>query len=436
MAEATPTAEVSPDVAAMTAMITEVARQAATGVLKEAGAGEVNRSDLAVTQADATRAETEDLSEHQTRMRKLGDDLGYETREYPRIAIVDAWDTHPRMRACSSEAQRVEIRTAERMDYDWRLATINKDRARANQIACYSRQLITDAASGGPLIPQNLETRIIEKRELIDKITPRSMQSIATNGNVTIPQEAVVLAAAQTAEDGVIPSTDITFTGVDVVLKKTTARGAVSREMMEDIAAGISVTEILSSQAARAFAKTNNVQSMTGDGTGENWQDGILNNASIATATGGVFTRAMALALYYTIGDAFRQEGLWWLVNSTLLQIISQLPAHSGGPPLYPNILGGGASMPLTEGGGPAGLVEGIPVLELPDEANTGDILVLANLTGFSAVIQPGIRVESTTEGGVAWAQDLVDFKFVNRQNGVVNQPLMFSKTDAAVTLV
>ena len=83
-----------------------------------------------------------------------------------------------------------------------------------------------------------------------------------------------------------------------------------------------------------------------------------LENGTIPFRNRGWFSRfllgflagAMILNLYFAIGDSFRQEGLWWLVNSTILNLMSTILAYTAGPPLYPNILGGAASMPTTEG--------------------------------------------------------------------------------------
>lgn len=323
--------------------------------------------------------------------------------------------------------------------HDWMVALTVGDRQRAAQIAANSLgmteehyRVLSTGAGGAALVPTILEGPIIEKKALMDKLTPLAVPHRSSSGTLDLSAEGVVMVGVGTAELSPVDVTDTDYDPISLRLKKATAGVVASREQMFDTAASMQLVQNFSSQAGRAFATYNNTQNITGDGTGTNYTDGLLTGATAVTGTGGSVNRDLVQSLLYGMPPEYRGPGnrLVWLMSTSVLGLVARIETSGGGNAVYPNA-NLNQSVPVTDESVTSfGSVEGIPVLEFND-ADLGAIPILANMDYFSALLDDSIRVETTTEGGDNFTNDTQQWKFVQRQDGAVTNAAAIVKASA-----
>jgi HK97 family phage major capsid protein len=90
------------------------------------------------------------------------------------------------------------------------------------------------AATGGNLVPTPLAASIVEKRQDVEVIGPRSRRFTSQNQSIAIPTQATLMTAALTAEGAAIAATDPTFGQVVLSKKKIATATRSSRELLDD----------------------------------------------------------------------------------------------------------------------------------------------------------------------------------------------------------
>ena len=412
--------------------IGEAVGSAVTEALGQAGAGSVDRSQL----AQPTEAEQQRSEEEAQALREYAERRDRRYGEAARVCFQ--FERDPEIRDLPN-AQARELRVMEYLDFhDWAQAASMRNWERANAIALRSypkamqRQLSTDPASGGALVPTILEGPIIEKRAVRDKLTALADQRRVSSGTLDVAVENVNVAGAGVAENAAASPGNPTYSQVSLRLKKAVALVVSSREEVADAAASMQLVRNISNQAGRWFGTYNNTQNTTGDGVGTNFTDGLLNNGSVPAVVGtlGAMTRNTFLNLLFGLPEQYT-DNLVWLMSRTLVGFASQLE-DSSGRAIYPNAHIE-QTQPVQADSPRAGVgeIEGIPVVQVPD---FGSIIMLANMDFFIALLGDGIRVETTTEGNGAFVSDQQQWKFVQRQDAAVGLPEAFRKTDGAVT--
>jgi len=408
--------------ASLTSAVTEGLRSALSG----AGVGVVDRSTL-----------------HGTEPRVI------EQRPALDLRVQMAMRHHPMLRGLP-DAERNSRMEGFHLAGEWLTAMTAGDQERADVIAISSyggylpdgmtpeqaRAISTGAASAGALVPLPLQGPIIEKRELADKITPRSNQFRSEHGQAQVSVEGVQLTAVGVAEnaDTSTGATDATYDPINLVAKKSVVHATASREITFDALAAMQFVQNISSQAGRKLGGRNNQENLNGDGTGVRYTDGILVNASIATVLGGAATRALMQAFIYAMNPEF-WDNLVWLMDVTSLQSLAAVSETDTGI-VYPNLnVNQTQSISGDAAGIGAGGIENIPVLILPSGATgMNGIVVLANLDFFATLVEDAVRVETTIDGGAAFDNDQQKWKFVQRQDGAVSLADGFIKSATAIT--
>lgn len=398
-------------------------RTALTGL----GAGRVDRSGLIPASAENAGGEAQP-TEREQRVAGM------------RLSLQH----HPDIRGLSVADQDVKIRGYLQVG-QWVQAMVAGDQARADLITAESymdagvniRQISSDPASAGSLIPLPLQGPIIEQRELADKITPRASQYRSDSGQVQASVEGTQLVAQGVAEnaDSSAGAADPTYDPITLVKKKAVVYATSSREVLFDAAASMQLTQNLSRQAGRKLGAYNNDQNINGDGVTTSYTDGILNNAGIAApvGSGGAASRAKVQALIYAMEPDY-WDNLVWLIDPNTLAILAALQDPTSGQYIYPNL--NVNQTQVVSGDAPGigfGGIENLPAVILPNSVMAG-ILVLANLDFFGSLVEDGIRVETTNVGGDTFKNDQQAWKFVQRQDGAVLLTDGFVKTDAAVS--
>lgn len=426
--------------------VSEAVRESTGQMLDSLGVGQVDQSQVVSGLVERGEATPENMREFEameteeaTRVSEQSARLHYGDG----LRARGAWERHPFVRAIPEGPKRERYVGGINDFSRWGMAKfVEKDLGRADRISMgtydvgYQRQLTT-GGGGADIVPEVLEGRIITKLQLQDLITPNSLQYMSTNGNLKIPRENASMADTnpkQIAEGATIPETVISYDAVQLLLKGTKILTSITRELMEDHLAAVGLVENLSNQAARSMALTNNTQGVIGDAgtTATDWTNGILVGGTNTVANAGAVTRAELLALFFGLTPAYRQNRtqLRWGMGPDNLERISALTTDAaGGAPIYPNAAGGNQSEPTTGGG----FVEGVQVLEF-DQGIIGDFIWIGDMSGYSTLVQPGIRAETTTVGGAAFSDDLQSWKFVQRQDGAVSEVPKFAVSTTAFT--
>ncbi len=284
--------------------------------------------------------------------------------------------------------------------------------------------------TGGFLVPTPMSTVIIAKRSQIEVIGPRAAQYSSANQVLEVPTEAVLMTALGFAEAATITEQSATFGQVVFTKKKSAAATRSSRELLDDNP--FNLVSLISDQAARAFAVYNDAQdAVDGDGTGTNQTDALDDNSSIGVidATVGTLVYNDISAIFYGLLSQYRAFASW-IMDNTIIKICAEL-LDTNGRPIF--VGANEAATPLTGGQGAPGVgtILGRPVLESTGMPNVGaapaGVIIFGDLSRYGVLNDGAIRVESSDQ--VAFLEDQIVWKFVQRRDGAVLQAEAFKKS-------
>jgi len=261
------------------------------------------------------------------------------------------------------------------------------------------------------------------------------MRVTASGRTFDQPIESTIGAVAGFAENATITDTDSVWVEQTLTKKKVARLVKSSRELLDDVAAAFSLVTTLSTQASRKFSVYNDLQSaQDGDGTGTNYTEALVQATitEIATGIGAALTRDIILSTYFGLPSEYRDgtEAVW-MANGATVEFISKLE-DGNGRPLY--LAADAPAVPVADVGNAVGVVEGLPLLEVPF---TADILMVGLLMEGHMVLDDGvIRVEATTEGAGTFENDQVAWKFVQRRDSAVVLEDAFRKSQTVIAPV
>ena len=158
-----------------------------------------------------------------------------------------------------------------------------------------------------------------------------AMMGLATvvnvSGDITIPTESTLGAAAWTAEEGAYNESDAAFGQVTLTPYKATTLVKVSEELLADSA--VDLSSYLGRNFGRRFANLMGAAFANGDGSSKptGVSDGSTKQVDAAGAAGLTFTEL--IELYYALKEPYRKAGTW-MFNSTTAKEIRSLKDSDG----------------------------------------------------------------------------------------------------------
>ena len=183
------------------------------------------------------------------------------------------------------------------------------------------------ASEGGYLAPlvstdqASLQDMIIETMDDAMGFTPLATV-INVSGDITIPTESTLGAAAWTAEEGAYNESDAAFGQITLTPYKATTIVKVSEELLADSV--VNLEGYLAQNFGRRFAQLMESAFVNGDGSSKptGITDGSTSALTAASAT--VLTWDEIYQLYYAVKESYRRNGTF-LMNTTTMSEIRQL---------------------------------------------------------------------------------------------------------------
>lgn len=273
------------------------------------------------------------------------------------------------------------------------------------------------AATGGNIVPTPMANIIVEKRQQMEVIGPRSRRFTSPNQSIDVPTTNAVMTAAIFAEAAAITETDPTFGQVTLSKKKVATATRSSRELLDFTP--FDLVGQIGDLAAKAIALAYG----TNDADGAGFTDSIFNSAAttVVDAAVGALATADMRALYYGLPQQYR-AGAVWLFHADAVKLAGSLLEDGRqwfeAQGATPSGLGGGQ--------GVAGSILGHEVLEeagIPGLASAE--IAFANLQYFGVLDDGSLRVEASDQA--AFLADQVIWKFVGFRDGAVLQGEAFA---------
>lgn len=190
--------------------------------------------------------------------------------------------------------------------------------------------------SGGFLVPDVLETAIIELRESVGSFRRNATAITMGDGSIMLPRVAGEVSSYYVGETSTITPSDMTLNQIKLESKKLAVLCTMSSELSED--AVISVAEMISRSIAYQFALEEDKAGFLGDGTstygGMVGLASALNAGSKYTATGKTTFSALTLSDFETVaGQAkvFGPNRRWYISNAGYYASMQRLMDAVGG---------------------------------------------------------------------------------------------------------
>jgi len=163
---------------------------------------------------------------------------------------------------------------------------------------------------------------------------------VNVSGEITIPTQSSLGAAAWTSEEASYSEADDAFAQVSLTPYKATRMVKVSEELLADSA--VNLESYLGNAFGRSFANLLEDGFMTGSGSGQPTGAESTATSALTAASATVLTADELISLFYAVKANYRNAGTW-VFNSTTAKEIHQLkdsnnaylwqPALSGGQP-------------------------------------------------------------------------------------------------------
>ncbi len=405
-------------------VIRETVKETVSERLKEAGVGKVDRKRVAVTAVDEHGKPVERSDGKPTLKLPYGGGARLSSPTARLYRQLPVWEQ--------------EFRN-EDSDYwcaEWFRGVAVSDGARQHRAheeigKLFGRDLNTtdDAA----LIPAPIAASVLELRRKIQKFGSLAnvQKFVSESGTLKVPKELTFASVQKLAEAAAATPDDPTTGSVTLTKKNSKVFTVASQEMLEDTP--FSLVQMMTRGAARSIALENDLQDVkTGNGTGENQTDAILNNGSVAETTfdvAGTITYLEINKLYRAIPSEWRSDAVF-IGNNTVAAFIDDIVDGNGRPMFGGDSLSPPGALEGGQGGFADGTIKRRPFLEIPIST---DELIIASPSAYIVLESGGIRAEVSRD--VRFLEDQIVYKWVLRRDGAVGQVAGFAKTPV-ITLV
>ena len=186
---------------------------------------------------------------------------------------------------------------------------------------------IGEDSEGGYLVPDEFETKLIDK--LADENFIRSLATVVTsaNGDKKIPVVASHGAAVWTDEEGEYTEDDDSFGVATLGAHKLTSIIKVSEELLND--AAFNIETYIAQEFARRMAAAEEAAFLDGNGTGK--PTGLLTSGEtgVTAASAEAITADEIIDLYHSLRTPYRKRAAF-ITNDSTIKVIRKLKDSTG----------------------------------------------------------------------------------------------------------
>lgn len=279
-------------------------------------------------------AETLD-AEQRSQVDAMLNDADTLKKDIDRVEAIEAEERQ--LTASSGKVVDIEVKTEERnegSDVEYRNAFMKYLRKGKSALFGEEVRALQEgvASEGGYLAPlvatdqASLQSMIVETMD--DAMGFTSLATVVdVSGDITIPTETSLGAAAWTSEEGAYNDSDAVFGQVTLTPYKATTIVKVSEELLADSV--VNLEGYLAKNFGRRFAGLLEAAFVNGSGSSQptGVTDGATSGVTAASATAVTFDEMYDL--FYSLKESYRRNGTW-LMNTTVLSAIRQLKNSSG----------------------------------------------------------------------------------------------------------
>ena len=228
----------------------------------------------------------------------------------------------------------------------------SRDWCRRNGVSTSFALDSTVDSSGGALVPEQFEQRIILLREAYGVFRPNAFQQVMTTDTAVVPRQLTGVTATFTAENGSLTESDPTWDQVSLTAKKAGVLTRMSTEVSED--AFVSLGDRMAQEFAYAFALKEDQCGFVGTGAAthggivgvaQKFDDDNTLAGAVDCATSGHDTFAEVDAtdlatVMSALPEYARMNAKWYCSSACYALVFQRLLAASGGNTME-NLAGG-----------------------------------------------------------------------------------------------
>ena len=263
------------------------------------------------------------------------------------------------------------------------------------------------AGAGGDLIPRPLENVVLIARDRVAKMRRFASSLTMTAQTHTIPT-AAAMTAAMVGESTTATESAPTPGNVQVSARKGQVVALATQELLDD--AAINLVNLYATRAGGKLGELEDDQFwQDGDGAGNNIS-AHFGGTAYAETTSGALGYVDVVAMYYAVGQAYRDNARWFAA-ADVLQFMANV-RDGNGRPMYQGLQERPGA--LSDDAGAVGTILNKPVHEVP--TTDGEIWFADAAALFTVATRQGIVTSASTH--VKFDLDQVMWKFTQRFDG------------------
>jgi HK97 family phage major capsid protein len=350
--------------------------------------------------------------------------------------------TEPLYRRLSAEERAIRTPDGDHWMAEWIRGNVYGDSARMFQSSAELETLFPDpkratttegtagasgaisTGTGGALVPRPLEAAVLIARDRVAKMRRFAQSMTMTAQTHTVPT-AAAMTAYMTAEGATATQGEPTMASVQLTARKGQVTAVATEEILND--AAINLVNIYAARGGGALGKLEDDQFFSdGDGTAPNISACILGTAYSET-TSAALSYTDLLGMYYTVGQAYRQNAVW-MAASNVLQLLAAL-RDGDNRPFYQGLVN--APAPISDDPTAEGTLLRRPVYEVPFP----DGSMLFGDVNACYIVGTRQGLQSKASEHVKFDSDEVMWKITQRFDGI-NVDAVAAYTVAGITSV
>lgn len=276
------------------------------------------------------------------------------------------------------------------------------------------------AGTGAPFLPLPLANLIVLARDKRAKVRGVAQRFTSTGQTLRVPTSGTAT-ASMVAEGSTASEGNPVLATKLFQKKKAQARFDASDELLED--SSFNLVTFFAERGGSRLGQLEDEQFCAGPSGDPNVTESLeqATITAVAETSSGELTYLDVVALFFALPEQYRTTGVYWMGNSLMMQILSQILDGNGRPIFTPGLA---APQVVTSEAPPLGAVGSIfghPVLELPFTTATSPTsadLWVGVLNNYGILDGGGITVRASEH--TRWDDDVMSWKITERIDGVV----------------